>query len=139
MASRSFNTSSPTPDKPFRTIDPDGFEIPSDDLECDEARVRAGFFPTLKRAFAYMPFADDVVASYYCALDRRTPARVRGILLGALLYFIMPFDAIPDFLVGFGFTDDVSVLATAIYMVRQHVTPEHRARAREAIDTMREE
>ncbi len=126
-----------------KTIDPDGYEINPDDLasdlERDEKRVQENFFTTLKRALAFLPFAEEVVASYYCALDGRTPARVRAVLLGALVYFIMPFDAVPDFLVGLGFTDDVSVLATAIYMVRQHITAEHRAAAQTAIDEMRQQ
>ncbi len=46
-----------------------------------EEKVRRGFFPTLKRALRHIPFSEDVVASYYCALDSKTPAASRGILL----------------------------------------------------------
>jgi uncharacterized membrane protein YkvA (DUF1232 family) len=93
----------------------------------DEARV---LWPKLKRHAARLPFAEDLVAAYYCAFDRRTPRRVQVILLGALAYFVLPFDFIPDMLPIIGFTDDAAVLATAIRVVAAHITPEHRDAAR---------
>jgi uncharacterized membrane protein YkvA (DUF1232 family) len=99
----------------------------------DEARVRRGFWPKLRRTAARLPFAEDLVAAYYCAFDRRTPRRVRVILLGALAYFVLPFDFIPDMLPIIGFTDDAAVLATAIRVVAAHITPQHRDAARRAL------
>jgi uncharacterized membrane protein YkvA (DUF1232 family) len=96
----------------------------------DEARVRRGFWPKLRRHAAQLPFAEDLVAAYYCALDRRTPRRVQVILLGALAYFVLPFDFVPDMLPIIGFTDDAAVLATAVQVVAAHITPEHRNAAR---------
>lgn len=96
-------------------------------------RVRARFWQTLRRAARHIPFAEDVVAAYYCALDPQTPLRVRGILLAALAYFVLPFDAIPDILAGIGFTDDVAVLMAAFAAVRSHITPAHRAAAQAAL------
>ena len=98
-----------------------------------EERVRARFWRTVKRAARQIPFMEDVVAAYYCALDTRTPTRVRGVLLAALAYFVLPTDFIPDFVFGLGFTDDVAVLTAAIAAVRAHITPAHRLAAREAI------
>ena len=77
---------------------------------------------------------DEVVAAYYCALDRNTPLRAKGILLAALAYFILPADTIPDVVLGFGFTDDIAVLTAAITAVRAHMTPAHRLAAKEALD-----
>jgi len=96
-------------------------------------RVRAKFWQTLKKAARRVPFVEDLVASYYCALDPKTPMRVRGILLGALAYFVLPFDVIPDFIAVFGFTDDMAVLAAAISAIRGHITPAHYAAARTAL------
>jgi uncharacterized membrane protein YkvA (DUF1232 family) len=73
------------------------------------------------------------VAAYYCALDPATPTRVRATLLAALAYFVMPVDAIPDVLVGIGFSDDATVLLAAIAVVRAHITPGHRDAARRAL------
>jgi uncharacterized membrane protein YkvA (DUF1232 family) len=96
----------------------------------DEARVRRDFWPKLRRTAARLPFAEDLVAAYYCAFDRRTPRRVQAVLLGALAYFVLPFDFVPDMLPLIGFTDDAAVLATAIKVVAAHITPEHRDAAR---------
>jgi uncharacterized membrane protein YkvA (DUF1232 family) len=96
----------------------------------DEARVRRDFWPKLRRTAARLPFAEDLVAAYYCAFDRRTPRRVQMILLGALAYFVLPFDFVPDMLPILGFTDDAAVLATALRVVAAHITPEHRDAAR---------
>ncbi len=98
-----------------------------------EERVRKQFWRTVKRAARQIPFLDEVVAAYFCALDTRTPKRVRGILLAALAYFVLPVDFIPDFIFGIGFTDDVAVLTAAITAVRSHITPAHRAAALEAL------
>jgi len=105
---------------------------PEDD-ETKSQRVRRSFWSTFRKAARYIPFADDLVAAYYCAIDPATPHRVRAILLGALVYFIMPFDAVPDFLAGIGYTDDVTVLLAAIALVRSHITAEHREAARRAL------
>jgi uncharacterized membrane protein YkvA (DUF1232 family) len=96
-------------------------------------RVRAGFWRTLKRAARRIPFAEDVVAAYYCAFDPATPRGVRVGLLAALAYFVTPTDLVPDVLAAVGFTDDAAVLAAAIALVRGHITERHRAAARAAV------
>ncbi|HVW55584.1 MAG TPA: YkvA family protein [Rhizobiaceae bacterium] len=108
---------------------------PSDARSSEERarRVREKFWRTLKRAARQIPFMEDLVAAYYCAFDTQTPTRVRGILLAALAYFVLPVDIIPDFIAGFGFTDDVAVLSAAITAVRTHITPAHYAAARASL------
>jgi uncharacterized membrane protein YkvA (DUF1232 family) len=96
-------------------------------------RVRSRFWATLRKAARAVPFSEDLVAAYYCALDPQTPHRVRGILLAALAYFILPFDTVPDILAGIGFADDVTILAAAISAVGAHIAPRHREAAREAL------
>ncbi len=98
-----------------------------------ESRVRREFWATVKRAARQVPFMEDVVASYYCALDQQTPTRVRGILLAALAYFVLPLDVMPDFLAFVGFSDDVAVLTAALAAIRAHITPAHYIAAREAL------
>jgi uncharacterized membrane protein YkvA (DUF1232 family) len=90
-----------------------------------EKTVRKKFWPTFRKAVRQIPFARDVVAAFYCATDPQTPLRVRGILLAALAYFIMPFDVIPDFFAVIGYTDDVAVLAAAFAMVSGNIRPQH--------------
>lgn len=103
------------------------------DDETRARRVRSRFWATFRRAVRYIPFSDDLVAAYFCALDPDTPHRVRAVLLGALAYFVLPLDAIPDVLAGVGFTDDVTVLVAAIAMVKGHITASHREKARQAL------
>jgi len=98
-----------------------------------ESDVRERFWRTAKKAAGHVPFMDEVVAAYYCALDRNTPFRAKAILLAALGYFVLPADTIPDFILGLGFTDDIAVLSAAIAAVRTHLTPAHRLAAREAL------
>lgn len=102
-------------------------------MDMGEADVRARFWSVAKRAARQVPFMDEVVAGYYCALDSKTPVQAKGVLLAALAYFILPLDAIPDLFVGIGFTDDITVLTAALATVRAHVTPAHRKAAREAL------
>ena len=58
------------------------------------------------------------------------PQTFRTTRAGALAYFVMPFDAIPDIFLGLGFTDDAAVLLAAFGAARLHITDAHRARAR---------
>lgn len=102
--------------------------------DANEQRVRRGFWRTLKRAAGHVPFVDELVAAYYCALDSRTPTRVRAMLLGALAYFVMPVDIVPDLLMGIGFTDDVTVLLSVLGLVRAHINDDHRAAARRSLE-----
>lgn len=99
----------------------------------DESRVRREFWPKLRRFAARLPFADDLVAAYFCAFDRNTPRQVRVMLVGALAYFVLPFDFVPDLLPVIGFADDAAVLATAIRVVAAHIRPEHREAARRVL------
>jgi uncharacterized membrane protein YkvA (DUF1232 family) len=94
------------------------------------------FWAKLRRVVARIPFAEDVVAAYYCALDRHTPGYVRAVLFGALAYFLLPTDLVPDFLAGLGFTDDASVIAAAIAAVGSHLGPRHREQARERLERL---
>lgn len=100
----------------------------------EERLVRRGFWGKLRRFAASLPFAEDLLAAYYCAFDRETPGHVRVALLGALAYFVLPLDALPDMLPLFGFTDDAAVLATAIKLVSDSMLPEHREAARRALE-----
>ena len=87
------------------------------------------FWRKLVRVLAHIPFAEDLVAAWYCAKDPATPVRVRALLWGAVAYFILPVDVVPDYLVGLGFSDDAAVLAMVISLLSRHIEPHHRAAA----------
>ena len=99
----------------------------------DEKTVDRDFWKKLRKVAGKIPFAEDAAAAYFCAVDPATPSKVKATLFAALAYFVMPFDIVPDFLAGVGFTDDAAVLALAISMVAREITDEHRAKARAAL------
>ena len=70
---------------------------------------------------------------YYALQSPEMPSWARTVVLGALGYFVLPADAIPDLLPGIGFTDDLGALATAVAVVIAHITPDVRARARKRL------
>jgi uncharacterized membrane protein YkvA (DUF1232 family) len=97
--------------------------------ERQRKRTRRKLIPKLLRVAGRIPFADDLAAAYYCALDPDTPIKVKMVLFTALGYFVLPVDAIPDVLTGLGFTDDATVLATALGIVGAHIREPHRQAA----------
>ncbi len=99
----------------------------------DEERVRRGFWRKARRVATQLPFAEDLLAAYYCAFDHATPLQVKAALIGALAYFVLPVDAVVDALPLLGYGDDAAVLVTALRLVAGHVRPEHREAARQAL------
>ncbi len=96
-------------------------------------RLARGLVPKLVRLAGKIPFADDLAAAYYAARDPLTPVKAKAVLFAAAAYFVMPVDVIPDVVVGLGFTDDATVLATALSVVGMHVKDRHRALARKLL------
>jgi uncharacterized membrane protein YkvA (DUF1232 family) len=103
-------------------------------VERNEKRVRLSFWKKLRKVGARIPFAEEAASAYFCAIDRKTPMRVRATLLAALAYFVIPADVVPDFLAVIGFTDDATVLLTALGIVQAHIKPRHCQQARKALD-----
>lgn len=93
------------------------------------------FFRKLRRIAGKVPFSRDLLSLYFVMLDSRTPVWVKSLAAGAIAYFLMPFDVIPDFIVGLGYTDDAAVIAGTLYQVHDHVEERHRAQADEFFDT----
>ena len=125
--------SSSGPITPEDAIDPDKALVPSIQ-RVNEMRVSKGFWPKVARTAARIPFARQVVSVWYAARDPETPTAAKGIMLGALAYFVMPFDAIPDILAGIGFTDDAAVITAVIATLGANVRSRHRAAAQKALD-----
>lgn len=98
-----------------------------------ERLVRRHFWAKVRTTLGRLPFIEDLLAAWYCFADDRTPPRAKAILVGALAYFVIPTDVLPDFIVGLGFTDDATVLLAAIQSIRGHLLPEHYEKAREAL------
>ena len=99
-------------------------------LSGSKSGARIGRVRRLRRLIRHIPLIGRTVAAYYCARDRETPWAARLALFGALGYFIMPFDIIPDFFPGIGHLDDAAVMLLALRLVSHRITLGHRERAR---------
>ena len=106
----------------------------ADRMARDEETVRRGFWRKTRKFAARLPFVEDLFAAWYCAFDRDTPMQVKAALFGALAYFVLPFDLMPDVMPMLGFADDAAILATALRIVANHLTPAHRAAAKRKLD-----
>lgn len=105
-------------------------------FERDRAKVGSDLWPKLKRVARKIPFLADLLSAYYCAIDPATPRPVKAVLMGALAYFILPIDIVPDFIAVFGFTDDATVLYAAIRTVLPHIKPRHKELAQSKLDQL---
>jgi uncharacterized membrane protein YkvA (DUF1232 family) len=56
----------------------------------------------------------SLVRDWMSGSYRKIPKRAIVAILGAIIYFVMPVDAIPDFLPGIGYIDDALVIALVI-------------------------
>jgi uncharacterized membrane protein YkvA (DUF1232 family)/uncharacterized tellurite resistance protein B-like protein len=74
---------------------------------------------------------EKALTLYYTAQNPNVPAWAKTVVVGALTYFISPIDAIPDILVGVGFTDDLGVLLAAIATVSVYINAETKAQAQQ--------
>jgi uncharacterized membrane protein YkvA (DUF1232 family) len=92
--------------------------------------VREGFWRKFLNVAGRVPFSEDVAAAYFCVIDPQTPSRVRGVLLLALAWFVVPATVLPEFLVVAGLTDDAAVVALVAGLVRRHIKERHYVRAR---------
>ena len=70
---------------------------------------------------------------YYAVTASGLTSRERALILGALGYFILPMDLIPDFMPFLGYADDYAALAYVFYKVAKSITPEVKQRANEKL------
>ena len=70
-----------------------------------------------------------VLLLYYVLKNPATSSKDRAKIIGALGYFILPIDLIPDFIPVAGYTDDLAALTWGIYCVIKSITPEVKANA----------
>jgi len=64
----------------------------------------------------------QMVKAYHGGEYRRIPAKALVTMVAALLYFINPFDIIPDFITGLGFLDDAAVIGFVMKSLREEIT-----------------
>lgn len=106
-------------------------------MVANERALRRKFWRKLLREAASLPFVEQLLTAHYCAFDRNTPLYVKAVLVGAIVYFVVPDRLIPKYVSLIGFADDAAVLATAMKAVSSHIKPEHREAARRALERLR--
>lgn len=117
-------------DKAGKDVDcsPAAAQLPAEAVE--QAYSEERFWAKLKR-YAGSAGKDVVEAAlklFYALQDKDTPASAKAIIVGALAYFIIPFDAVADLLPG-GYVDDWGALMGALWTVAKHIKDEHKQRA----------
>ena len=71
-----------------------------------------------------------VFTLYYMLQDDKVSLQHKAYIVGALGYFILPIDLIPDGIMPvIGFTDDIAVMTLVLKLVKDSITPEIKARA----------
>lgn len=123
------------PFDPYAPLDPARALVPSV-VRVHETVVRRGFWPKLRKVARHIPFAEDLVALWFCARDPQTPLKTKAMLVAALAYFVLPTDFLPDWLPGLGFTDDAAVIAAALGLAGQAIRDTHRIAARQVLDRL---
>jgi uncharacterized membrane protein YkvA (DUF1232 family) len=97
-----------------------------------------GLWVTLKKA-AHAAGRKSLLAAltlFYCLQDPDTPKWAKGVIIGALGYFVLPTDLLPDLLPGVGFSDDWGTLVAALGTVAAYIKQDHKAKASAQVDRL---
>ncbi|KOO15191.1 hypothetical protein AKJ18_09305 [Vibrio xuii] len=78
------------------------------------------------------------IKSWLAMTDSETSMKHKAVLGGALAYFVLPTDMVPDVIAGVGFTDDMAALTLAANSVGSAIKPEHEEQARTKLQAMTE-
>lgn len=73
------------------------------------------------------------VLLFYLFKSKDVPLKAKSFISGALVYFIVPLDGLPDFLPFLGYTDDLSLLAATLSHLVQYISPEIKAQTRKKV------
>lgn len=112
-------------------VDTDSWVSKIGDHEEQVKYVNNGFWSKVRKAASKVPFSKEAVAMYFCAMDPNTPAKVKVTAIGALAYWILPIDLVPDIFPIVGYGDDATAIFLAYKAISSHITDEHRDKAEE--------
>lgn len=87
------------------------------------------FLRKVKRVIGKVGFVRHAVAMWHAWKDDETPLWAKALIVGALVYFVTPFDLISDVFVGIGYTDDAAIIMAAVKALSDHIKPAHYAAA----------
>lgn len=90
-----------------------------------EKTIQQDFLPKATKLLKRLPFVRDLVAGYYCLIASDTPLHIKGSISVPLIYFVIPVDAIPDFIAVAGYSDDVAAWYAALNVFGQYISDKH--------------
>lgn len=76
---------------------------------------------------------EKALCLFLAAQEADTPMWAKSVIYGALAYFVLPVDAIPDAIPLAGYADDLGALAAAISTVAIYITADIKERARQMV------
>jgi uncharacterized membrane protein YkvA (DUF1232 family) len=79
---------------------------------------------------------EKALCLYYAMLRPETPAWAKATIVGALGYFILPFDLIPDFIPFVGYTDDLAAILGALRTVAKFVDADVKEKAMRQVEKL---
>ncbi len=85
--------------------------------------VEGKLWVKLEKVGKKISFAKDLIALYRYLIDNTVSWHRKTIVAGALIYFIVPFDAIPDLAPLFGYMDDLGVIAATLKFLGSELIP----------------
>ncbi|MFS8351640.1 YkvA family protein [Bacillus nitratireducens] len=74
-----------------------------------------------------------VLLLYYVLQKDTVPMKTKGIIIGALGYFILPLDLIPDFTPVVGYADDLGTLGLALMQVMMYIDQDVKKQAKDKL------
>lgn len=98
------------------------------DEEAGRAKVESELFEKIRDA--KVKFTADLKMLYEFMRDPAAPAQAKLVAIGALLYFILPIDLVPDVIPVLGYVDDAAVVGAAVSYLRTHISRYRTARPR---------
>ena len=98
-------------------------EIESKSSEDKEKYIDDNLWEKLERVGKKISFAKDILALVNYMRDPNVSWHRKSIIIGALIYFIVPIDAIPDISPLIGYLDDLGVIAAVLKYLGNELIP----------------
>ena len=77
---------------------------------------------------------EKVLQLFFAASQPQTPAWAKTVIYSALVYLVLPVDAIPDFIPITGYVDDFSTIVAALSTVAMYINDDVRQQARQTVE-----
>ena len=87
----------------------------------EEANKKLDSIPDIRGKISYIPALFSLVGDYIKGNYRQVPVKTIIAIVGGLIYFVAPGDLIPDYIVGIGYLDDISVIEMCWRFVRSDI------------------